>query len=294
MTQDAPLIALVTYSEKPELTPDDALLLPELERKGARVVAVPWDDEAMDWSSCSGAVVRSTWDYHLNFDRFLEWTDRLEGLGVPLINSAALLRWNAEKTYLRQLESGGIPVVPTRWVGRGDQDPLQALLRAERWDRAVVKPVVSASAYQTWRTSLDQSVEDELRFRALVDHGEVMIQPYIKEIESAGEWSIIYLGDRFSHAVVKRPKPGDFRVQHQFGGSREILQPETSLLDSARVILDHAPDRTSYARVDGCVMGGRFTLMELELIEPELFLAADPRAAARFAAAILDAARPSL
>lgn len=288
MTRDPmPLVALVTYPGKPELTPDDALLVPELERRGARVVAMPWSDPAMDWPSCDGVVVRSTWDYHLNLDRFNEWTDRMAHLGRPLMNSASLLRWNAEKTYLRQLESSGIPIVPTCWINRGDRGTLSEVLEAERWTRAVVKPVVSASAHQTWRVDRDKADEQEQRFRELVESGEVMVQPYLAEIETAGEWSLVYLGDQFSHAVVKRPMPGDFRVQHQFGGVREVVQPEPALLDAAREILDNAPERSTYARVDGCVIDGRFTLMELELIEPELFLGTAKHAAGCFARAIM-------
>lgn len=284
----SPLVALVTYPEKPDLTPDDGLLVPELERRGAQVVVVPWSNPTMDWSRCAGAVVRSTWDYHLNLDRFIEWTDRLDSLDVPLMNPASLLRWNAEKTYLRQLESSGVPVVPTRWVRRGDPGSLHAVLRAESWERAVVKPVVSASAHQTWRTDLQTVSEHEHRFRSLVESGEVMVQPYLSEIESAGEWSMVYLGDQFSHAVVKRPRAGDFRVQNQFGGSREVAQPDPELLSAAREVLDNAPDRTTYARIDGCVIDGRFTLMELELIEPELFLGTNHQVPRRFAAAIMD------
>jgi glutathione synthase/RimK-type ligase-like ATP-grasp enzyme len=283
-----PLIALVTYPEKPQLSPDDSLLVPQLERAGARVVVVPWSDRTMDWSGCAAAVVRSTWDYHLQLDRFTEWTDRLDGLGVRLMNSASLLRWNAEKTYLRQLQSSGVPVVPTRWICRGDQDSLSDVLKEAQWDQAVVKPVVSASAFETWRTDLDSASGHEPRFRGMVENGEVMVQPYLSEIETAGEWSMVYLGDRFSHAVVKRPKPGDFRVQNQFGGSREVVQPDAELLAAAREVLDNAPDRTTYARIDGCVIGGRFTLMELELIEPELFLGTATHAAHRFARAIMD------
>lgn len=283
-----PLVALVTYPEKPQLSPDDSLLVPELERCGAPVVVVPWSDPTADWSRCAGAVVRSTWDYHLQLDRFIEWTDCLDGLGVRLMNSAALLRWNAEKTYLRQLESSGVPVVPTRWICRGDQDRLSDVLKEAHWEQAVVKPVVSASAHETWRTDRDSASRQEPRFRAMVENGEVMVQPYLSEIETAGEWSMVYLGDRFSHAVVKRPKPGDFRVQNQFGGSREVVQPDPELLAAARVVLDHAPDRTTYARIDGCVIGGRFTLMELELIEPELFLGTSEHGPRRFARAIMD------
>ena len=282
-----PLVVFATYAEKPDLTPDDALLLPAFERLGVDTRAVPWDDPRIDWSACDAVLVRSTWDYHHKLPRFLEWTARLEYLGIPLVNPAPLIRWNARKDYLRELEGSGVPVVPTGWVGQGDRRSLRALLEEAGWDQAVVKPVVSASAHETWRTSLGSSMSDEARFRRLAEAGDVMIQPFLAEIEREGEWSLMFLADRFSHAVVKRPKPGDFRVQRQFGGSREVADPDARLLQAARAVLDAAPGRSVYARVDGCVIDGRFVLMELELIEPELFLGSSLEAAGTLAKEVL-------
>lgn len=282
-----PLIALATYPGNPELTADDALLIPELKRLGAGTTVVPWSDPGMDWSRCSAVVVRSTWDYHLDPGRFLDWTLGLERLGVPAINSAPLLRWNARKDYLRTLEAAGVRVVPTRWIAPQERQTLRSVLESAGWDQAVVKPVISASAHETWRTDLGSSGAHEARFRRLVAGGDVMVQPFLNEIETAGEWSLVFLGDGFSHAVVKRPKTGDFRVQKQFGGSRELVQPDDRLLTAARGILVHTPGPAIYARIDGCVVDGHFLLMELELIEPELFLGMAEGRAARFAEAIM-------
>jgi hypothetical protein len=282
-----PRIALATYPGNPELTPDDALLIPELKRLGAETTVVPWSDPAMDWSHCSAVVVRSTWDYHLDPGRFLGWTLGLERLRVPAINPAPLLRWNVRKDYLRVLEQAGVGVVPTRWIAPHERRTLRSVLESAGWDQAVVKPVVSASAHETWRTDLGSSEADEARFSRLVAGGDVMVQPFLDEIETTGEWSLVFLGHRFSHAVVKRPRAGDFRVQHQFGGSRELVRPDDLLLTAARQILAHAPGPSVYARIDGCVIDGRFLLMELELIEPELFLGMAEGAAGRFAEAIM-------
>jgi hypothetical protein len=106
-------VALATFTEVPELTPDDRLLLPGFDQLGVETVAVPWDDRRWDWGASDAVLVRSTWDYHLKLPQFLEWTNALERLGVPLVNPAALLRWNARKDYLRQLEAAGLAVVPT-------------------------------------------------------------------------------------------------------------------------------------------------------------------------------------
>jgi hypothetical protein len=172
-------------------------------------------------------------------------------------------------------------------VDRGDRRSLKAVLEEAGWADAVVKPVVSASAHETWRTSLGSGTSDEARFRQLLESGEMMVQPYLREIAREGEWSLIFLADRFSHAVVKRPRPGDFRVQRQFGGSREVTDPGARLLSSARAALDAAPGRSVYARVDGYLIDGRFVLMELELIEPELFLGSGSGAAGRVVEGVL-------
>jgi hypothetical protein len=280
-------VALATYAREPQLTPDDALLVPAFARLGVGTRAVPWDDPGTDWMAFDAVLVRSTWDYHLKLPRFLEWTSRLEGLGVSLVNSAPLIRWNARKDYLKELTDAGVDVIPTSWVRRGGGRSLQTMLEAAGWSEAVVKPVVSASAHETWRTSLEAAAGDQERFGRLVLEGDVMVQPFLREIESAGEWSLVFLGDRFSHAVVKRPKADDFRVQKQFGGSRELVEPEPWLIAAARVALDAAPGRSLYSRVDGCVVNGRFLLMELELIEPELFLGSMAAAAGALAAAVL-------
>jgi len=285
-------VALATYAKGAELTPDDALLVPAFARFGVHARAVPWDDPRTDWGAFDAVLVRSTWDYHLRLAEFLDWTTRLERRGVPLVNPAPLIRWNARKEYLKEVAGAGIGVIPTSWVKRGDSRGLRTVLAQAGWEDVVVKPVVSASAHETWRTSLRAGAMEEERFGRMVASGDVMVQPFLREIETAGEWSLIFLGHRFSHAVIKRPKQDDFRVQTQFGGSRERAEPEPWLIAAAEAALDPAPGRSAYARVDGCVADGRFLLMELELIEPELFLACTPAAAAMLAAAVLDGRDP--
>lgn len=281
----------MTYHELPNLADDDRLLIPALTRHGLDATPAVWNDPAVDWTGFAAAVVRSTWDYYHDLPTFLRWISRLEECGVPLYNPPGVLRWNADKRYLMELESAGIPVVPTRWVERDDRASLLEILDDCRWEEAVVKPAVSASAWETWKTSRSAAKSDEARFRRLVSRGTVMVQPFVAEVARDGEWSLLYLGGEFSHAVVKRARSGDFRVQPRHGGSVTLEQPAGEIQSQAETVLRAAltdPARSLYARVDGCVSNGRFLLMELELLEPSLFLGLAPGAPERLARALAE------
>jgi glutathione synthase/RimK-type ligase-like ATP-grasp enzyme len=201
---------------------------------------------------------------------------------VALWIPAVVLRANLDKRYLRALESQGVAIVPTVWLEPGVPTDIAALLTRHGWTDAVVKPVVSAAAHRTHRvTAASQPVVD-----AVVGAGAAMVQPYLAEIETAGEWSVIHLGGAYSHAVRKRPRAGDFRVQPQHGGVSTREEPPGAVRAAVEQILALVPEPLLYARVDGVESGGRFLLMELELIEPRLFFVAAPDAAPRFAAAV--------
>lgn len=282
-------IAFVTYSGLPQLAPDDRQAARRLEAKGARVVAVAWDHGAVRWQDFDLVILRSCWDYHLRLDEFRAWLDGLAACGAMVWNPPGLVRWNADKRYLRALAHAGVRTVPTRWVERGADAELAGILEEEGWPRAVVKPVVSASAHATWRTDLASAATDVPRFRELVRRSGVMVQPFLDVIETDGELSLCFIGGRYSHTVRKRPRPGDFRVQSQFGGSSGAWEPDGAVIRRAREITGAVPGGWLYARVDGCVVDGEFWLMELEMIEPSLFLDHDPGAPGRFAAAVLEA-----
>jgi hypothetical protein len=286
-------VALATYKALPSLSRDDQLLIPELALRGVAGVPAVWDDSDVPWDAFDAVVIRSCWDYHTRPDVFREWINRVRDAGVPIWNPPAVLHWNIEKTYLRELVATGFAVVPTRWIERGSGAKLVAVLEEEGWDEAVVKPIVSASAANTWRTSIERASADQGRFRDLVASETVMVRRFAQPIQTEGEWSLCFFGGEFSHAVLKRPVPGDFRVQSEFGGTHSKVTPDPALIAEASAVLSAAPERCLYARVDGCVVDGAFWLMELELLEPSLFLGYDPLAPARFATAIRSAAAVS-
>ncbi len=290
---DTLAIAFATSTDVPNLTDDDRLLVRALNGLGVKAGPVIWG-VALDWKRFSAVLIRSCWDYHRRHAEFLAWFDKLEADGVRVINPPALMRWNAEKTYLRDLAAQGVTVVPTRFVAQGDATTLAAVIKAERWDDVVVKPAISASAHDTWRSSAARALQDEDVFRSLVKRGTVLVQPFISTIATDGEWSLLFYDGSYSHAVLKRPATGDFRVQKEHGGSSEPVVPPGHVIDAARRVVHEAskkrPD-SLYARVDGCVIDGHFALMELELIEPDLFMRSQPGAPERMASALLAALR---
>ena len=279
-----PRVAFVTWSGLPGLSEDDRLAVAELGRRGSTVQSTVWDAPGVVWTDFESVVLRSCWDYHHRPDAFLDWLAKLDGQGVPLWNPPAVVRDNVDKTYLRELEAVGIPVVPTIWLESGADADLEELMEERGWSEVVIKPTVSASAFRTFRADSAKPRQSDLE--ELLSASGALVQLFLPEIETQGEWSLIFFGGKYSHAVLKRPKAGDFRVQNDFGGSASPERPSPALVEQARAVVATIPQPWLYARVDGVDRGGVFTLMELELIEPSLFLGSDPQAPARFAEAI--------
>ncbi|HYD99180.1 MAG TPA: hypothetical protein VEH84_07345 [Alphaproteobacteria bacterium] len=278
-------IAIATDSAHAALTADDQLLVGALARLGAAAAPAVWDDPAVDWRDYRGVVMRSCWDYHLKPAAFLAWLDRLDGLGIPAVNRTELLRWNADKRYLAGMADQGIATVPTVFLAPGEAASLGAIAEGRGWTELVVKPTVSASARDTRRIAVPVSAEDEAWLRERLRSGGMMVQPFLPGIAD-GELSLCFFDGAYSHTVLKRPNRGDFRVQ---GGTVEAVEPPRAIVEAAAAALAAAPGRTAYARVDGVPSGDAFTLLELELIEPFLFLGRGEAAADRFAAAVLAA-----
>ena len=282
-------VALVTYDARPDPTDDDGLLADALSARGVLVHAVPWSDPSAQWATYDAVIVRSCWDYFLRHEEFHAWLDGLERDGARVMNDVRTLRWNSEKTYLADLAARGVPIIPTRWLGRGSSASLGELRADTGWSELVVKPTVSGGAHRTWRGTPAAEAADETRLAAMLGEGAVMVQPLLDEIEREGEWSLLFFDGRYSHAVLKRPRPGDFRVQREHGGTLEPAEPSLAAVEAAERALRGIPndERPLYARVDGCVVDGELLLMELEVLEPELFLRCAPEAPWRLARALL-------
>lgn len=281
-----PRVALVTCGAYPDLYEDDVPLVPALEALGIDGHPVVWSDPRVDWMAFDALVIRSVWDYFERLDEFRPWLDARLASGVLMCNAGEILRWNFDKRYLQELADAGVRVVPTIVVPRGDDPDIAALAGGRGWDEVVVKPTVAGGAYRTHRFRLD----DAGRYRepiaiTLRDRG-VLVQPFLPEILSEGELSLLFFSGEFSHAVRKRATGGDYRVQFQYGGTTEPVEASPEWIEEARACIAAAPSLPVYARVDGVIRRGRFVLMELEVFEPLMFLDQHPQACDRFARAI--------
>lgn len=275
-------IVLATCRAQPTLTPSDWLLAEALRARGAHVRAAPWDDI----EDGDVVVLRSTWDYHRRVGEFRAWLEAIAQRS-RLINPLETVLWNLDKRYLRELERKGIAMPAARWFEPGEQPYLSDVLKANGWERAVLKPRISATAHGTHLIRPGVLLMGNDWAPALATGG--LIQEFVPEIQQSGEISLVYLGGAFSHAVRKVTAGGEFRVQAEFGGRTETVDADAALVAFGGRVLEAASVPWVYARVDVVEAAGGPLLMELELIEPELFLRDAAGGAALLAANLLTA-----
>lgn len=291
-----PEVALVTCSELPEASSDSRLVIEPLAKLGIRATAAVWDDRSVDWDCFDLAVIRSCWDYVPRRAEFVQWAR-----SVPrLANPADVIEWNTDKRYLRELETAGVPTVPTNWVKPGDD------WQPGSSGECVVKPVVSMSSLDTGRYRLwdetERALAGEHAQRLLNAGRDVMVQPYVEAIDTEGETAVIFVGGVFSHAVKKHailrgPDTGDDHRLDENGAVDGMPQgPSADQLRLAERSIAGAPHSRDlmYARVDMVPgLDGLPMLIELELTEPQLYHRQAPGSAERFALAIADRLRMS-
>lgn len=277
-------LALVTSAVYADIHPDDAGLVAALRGHGIEPVACVWNDPTVDWTRFDALLVRTTWDYFRYYDKFLAWYDQVETLGLPIANELPLLRWNSNKRYLLDLAARDVAIIPTV-LARGDA--LAEALAAMTGQDVVIKPTVSGGAWHTMRGRVGEAAFAEL-LAALPRDLDYLVQPFMPEIVAEGEWSLMFFDGHYSHAVLKKPSVGDYRVQTDFGGSAAVTEPDPVILAAARRALEVVAALgyrdQAYVRVDGVMTRDGFRLMELEFIEPFLHFAAYPPAAEMFAA----------
>lgn len=278
------MILFATSAEYADLTEDDHLLAGALEARGVAVEPLVWNEvDAASVDAAALVLIRSCWDYHLHPERFIGWIEALHARGITVVNPPALVRWNMHKRYLLDLAARGVAIIPTVRVTPEDARPLAAILADAGWDEAVIKPAVSLNAWETWRERREDAGRDEARFAALRARGDVLVQPFMPQVAEEGEWSLVFFGTEYSHAVLKRPAPGDFRVQVEHGGSIAAVEPPPAVLAAAQATVRAAAPAPQYTRVDGVRVGDGFQLMELECIDPVLSFGLAPGSADRFA-----------
>jgi glutathione synthase/RimK-type ligase-like ATP-grasp enzyme len=268
----------------PKPDPEIHLLVAALEERSLDVAIRPWDDST-PWAAVPLVVVRSPWDYSNAYEEFLSWARRVATV-TRLINPLEVLEWNSHKSYLLDLASAGVSTVVTTLVRRGASDLEQARALSAYPGEIVIKPAVSVGAIGALRAASD-SPNATAHLASLASAGDALVQPLAAAVLDGGESSLIYFGGQFSHAIRKLPAAGDYRVQEHLGGRVIPHEPTDNEFAVAAATLAAAPAPTAYARVDLVQVCGSAAVMELEAIEPQLFLDHHPDAAARFATRIV-------
>ncbi len=275
-------LRIATCRPLPEPDADEAILLDALRARGVRPRMAAWNDPAERWDEPVPTVIRSTWDYIHDLLAFRAWIDRVER-AAPLWNPAAVVRGNLHKGYLLELHARGVPIVPTALVRRADDETLRGVLDRNGWTEIVVKPAVGAASYGTLRFGADELPAAHAHMEHLRRTcGDVLVQPYVRSVEGHGERALVWIDGEFTHAVRKSPR---------FGDDVESVSPALPIEDDERALatraLAAAGAEMLYARVDVARdQSGCPRVMELELVEPSLFLTQSPIALERLAEGI--------
>lgn len=257
---------------------EDQIILSALEKKGLKAVRKSWSDPDFDWSSTDKVLIRTTWDYFERFEEWQLWLDLVSEKST-LINAIDLVRWNMDKHYLGDLEKRGINIPETHYIEKGTTTSLKELHTLTGWEETILKPCVSGASRHTYKLNADNIETHEAIFQKLIQNEAFMLQPFQKNIFK-GEISLMVMGGQFTHAVLKVAKPGDFRVQDDFGGSVHDYQPTQAEMDFAEKAVSVCSPSPSLARVDIIRDNNdELAIIELEMIEPELWFRLNPKAA---------------
>jgi glutathione synthase/RimK-type ligase-like ATP-grasp enzyme len=277
-------VRLVTCAELPVPDPDTPLVAAALTRAGISVDVSDWRDATVDWASAPVTVLRSPWDYVDHLDAFLAWAERVHA-GSELWNPLALLRWNTHKAYLLDLHERGAPVVPTVVLLGGSAAALDGICDAQGWNAVVVKPAVASGSKGARRAEVGDAAA-QAHLDDLLTKGDVLVQQFVPGIHNEGEWSVVLIDGEVMHALHKRPKAGDYRVQEEWGGTTVRAEPSASLIELATRVWEVLPAPALYARIDIVSITGQWHVMEVEATEPALWLDLAPETTEHFAAAI--------
>ena len=265
---------------------EDNLLKDAIQKLNLQVARKSWDDTNFDWSTTRFAIFRTTWDYFDRFKEFSRWLNKVSQQTM-LLNSENLIRWNIDKHYLLDLKHKGVHICESYFIEKGDTVTLYNLSKKHSLDTFVIKPCISGAARHTYKISQENITTHEELFSELIANEAMIIQPFQKNIVDKGEMSLMVMNGKYTHAVLKIAKPGDFRVQDDFGGSVFNYTPTQEEITYAENAVKSCPEMPIYARVDVFLDNeNKLALAELELIEPELWFRNYPKAAHKLAKAI--------
>ena len=250
-----------------------------LESLGLKVGRLAWDDADFDWSTTKFILFRSTWDYFERFTEFSTWL-KMVSKETRLINSEKIIRWNMDKHYLKELQQKGVPIIPTFYIEKGSKTTLKDIYKEINWADTILKPCISGGARHTYKLNEGNLEQHEIVFQKLISAEAMMLQPFQHSIIEKGEVSLIIINGTYTHAVLKVAKKGDFRVQDDWGGTVHIYTPSKEEIEFAENAIKACIEFPIYARVDITTDNdGNLAIVELELIEPELWFRNNKNAA---------------
>lgn len=291
---DVTILTCKAYYDPQEISPYTQNILDEyqylkeaLEALGLTVTRTYWDNPNFNATQTRCVVFRTIWDYFERFDEFSIWLNQVKDQTL-LINPFELIQWNIDKHYLGDLAKAGIAIVPTHFVDQGNHQTLASVCVQNGWDDVVIKPAISGAAFHTYQIKKEHITENEDRFKTLVLERDMLVQPFITTITERGEASLMVFDGRFTHAILKKAKTGDFRVQDDFGGSVHPYEATPKEIEFAEQVFSVCNLMPAYGRVDIVWdEDGNHLLSELEIIEPELWVRNHPLSAQDFAQGII-------
>ena len=280
-----PLVHMLTG----QIHEEDRLLEDALKPYGVSCERVAWSDADYDWASADLVVFRTPWDYMNRYPEFSAWLEEVTPL-TQFLNPLETIHWNLDKHYLQDLEKSGIRIVPTLFAEKNASLKLEDWHQQAGWTHTVLKPSVSAGGRHTYRLNPGNRAEHEAIFQELLAEESWMLQPFLNSVVDHGEWSAMVFNGQFSHAVLKNAKPGDFRVQDDFGGTVKKVEASAELREFAEAAARVVSPVPAYARVDVVLLDdSSLAISELELFEPELWMRFEPSSAKILAEAVQQA-----
>jgi glutathione synthase/RimK-type ligase-like ATP-grasp enzyme len=280
-------IGLVTCSKLPALTPSEQLLIPLFARHNINANALVWSDETINWCDYDYLIFRSIWDSHLNPAAFSNWLQHLKNINAKTFNPVDTVQFNQHKFYLKYLEEKGVAIIPTLFIEKTGKLNLSEL-KSNGWQKAVIKPAISASAYLTELFMVNDLQRIEEKYADIAVERDLLVQQFMPQIQSFGELSLVFFNKKYAHTVLKTAKDKDFRVQYEYGGQTKTFYPDKRVIETAEKIVALFDENILYARVDGVVKNHELVVMEIELIEPELFFEYGVNAREKFVEATVE------
>jgi len=266
---------------------EEMLVRKALEENGLKVDRINWDHPETDWSATRFILFRSTWDYFERFEEFRRWLEMVRHQ-TSMINPYSIISWNLDKHYLDDLRARGTCIPPTRFIEKGETHSLKGIVEETGWQEVILKPVISGAARHTYRFTPAEAGKYDQVYRQLIGEEAMMVQEFQHQVLTRGEVAFMLIEGRFTHAVLKRARKGDFRVQDDFGGSIELYDASGEEIAFAEQVVSHCRPLPLYARVDAIWDNqDRLAVSELELIEPELWFRLNPAASRQLAETIV-------